>query len=145
MRVLNILIVDAEASEGPVKRIVENCDCRAWMAKSGKEALEVFRKNMFDLVLLDMFLPDCMGYELIPELRKERPDIRIISTTAYSTREIERKNRALGVTYYMSKPLMPEELQSLLRHISRQVSRKNRPEGPHQIDGNDIISIRRSR
>lgn len=143
--VLNILVADAETSEDPLKKMIENCGFRVRMARSGKEALSFFRETNFDLILLDMFLPDCLGYELIPEFRMINPDIRIVGTTTHNTREIERNNRVLGVTYYMSKPLIPEELQSLLRHMARQINSEVGVNDRNLYDENTIHSIGRVR
>ena len=123
---LNILVVDADAQTPPdtLSRMMERDGHRIQVARSGKEAVNCFLGDEYDVVLLDMFLPDCMGYELIPEFRKKKSDIRIISMTVFNTREIERKNRLLGITYYMSKPYSFTEISSLIDHISRRIKKE---------------------
>ncbi|WP_373498477.1 response regulator [Desulfococcus sp.] len=123
---LNILVVDADAQTPPdtLSRIMEGNGHRIRVARSGKEAMNCFLGDEYDVVLLDMFLPDCMGYDLIPEFRKKKSDIRIISMTVFNTREIERKNRLLGITYYMSKPYSFNEISSLIDHISEQIKKE---------------------
>lgn len=142
---LNIIVVDAEKPGKKLEKMIESCGYRVSIARTGEAALKMFSETAFDLILLDMFLPDAMGYELIPEFRKKNPDIRIISTTTYNTREIERNNRAQGVTYYMSKPLIPETLQSLLKHMARQIGKKVGATGRNQGGENATHSIRRLR
>lgn len=124
---LNILVVDADAQTPPaaLSRMMERDGHRIQVARSGKEAVNCFLGDEYDVVLLDMFLPDCMGYELISEFRKKKSDIRIISMTAFNTREIERKNRLMGITYYMSKPYSVMEISSLIDHISRQIKEES--------------------
>ena len=58
-------------------------------AESGRAALEKAAAMDFDLLLLDVFLPDMTAMELIPRLRAFRPDARIITLTGQSTRELE--------------------------------------------------------
>lgn len=123
---LNILVVDADVQtpSDKIYRMMERDGHRIQVARSGREAVKCFLGDEYDVILLDMFLPDCMGYELIPEFRKTKPDIRIISMTVFNTREIERKNRMLGITYYMSKPQSFTEISSLIDHISRQIKKE---------------------
>ena len=124
--VLNILVVDADAelSTDAMSRMLEQGGHRVEAARSGEDAMSRIMKKPYDIVILDMFLPDCMGYELIPALRNKAPEIRIISTTALSTREIERKTRLMGITYYMSKPYSFTEISSLIDHIAKQIEKK---------------------
>lgn len=94
-----------------------------WVA-TGKEAVLKVKNKWFDLVLLDLFLPDIMGYELIPEFKKYCSGINVVTMTGYNTPEIERKTRGYGITYYIAKPVPLEELKSILDHLSRKISHK---------------------
>jgi len=128
--VLNILVVDAEARTPQDKMYwrLERDGHHIQVARSGKEAMELFKAEEHDVILLDMFLPDCMGYEVIPKFREIKPDIHIISMTAINTRDIESKNRLLGITYYTSKPCSYTEISSLINHISRQIRKEASPD-----------------
>ncbi len=67
---MNILIVEDDLSLARViGSFVTEWGHDAETADTGKDALVKFRENAFDLVLLDIFLPDMKGYELIPQLR----------------------------------------------------------------------------
>ena len=92
---------------------------RVETAHTCKDALEKVKQKRFDLILLDMFLPDGKGYQLIPQFKKVCPDIGIIAMTGRNTRELERKVREQGIWYYMIKPFETEHLKSLLDHISQ--------------------------
>ena len=124
---LKILLVDAdvETPSDPILRMLAENGHRIQVARSGKTAMDHFREAAFDVVLLDMFLPDCMGYELIPAFREKDPDVRIIGTTTFNTRELERKNRLMGITYYMSKPYSPYEIKCLMDHFSKTSGRSH--------------------
>lgn len=86
---------------------------------TGREAVERVRHKKFDLVLLDIFLPDCKGYELIPQFKEQWPGISIVAMTGYNTRELELKVRNQGINYYMIKPFNLEEVTGILDHISK--------------------------
>jgi DNA-binding response OmpR family regulator len=88
-------------------------------ASNGKEALQHILNTAFDVVLLDIMLPDYLGYDLIPELRQIDSDINIITMTGESSRELEKRVRKAGVLYYMVKPIETQNLKLLLEHLSK--------------------------
>lgn len=88
-------------------------------AASGREAVKMAGYHPFDLLLIDILLPDGFGYDFIPEIRFRRQDIHIITMASYNTREIERKTRKQGVDFYMAKPVDLNELKELIGHLSK--------------------------
>ncbi|MCP4352988.1 MAG: response regulator [Desulfobacterales bacterium] len=86
--------------------------------ETGKEALESAALEIFDLILLNVVLPDVEGYELIPKFKEIRAGTNIIAMTSYNTRELETKVRKQGVLYYMIKPFEMKYLQSITDHLS---------------------------
>ena len=94
-------------------------------ASDGKTALTLFETEAFDLVLVDMRLPDMPGLDLIHNLTKLRPEVRYVITTGYSSLDgaiqaVERKN-TVG---YLTKPLNVDHLLALVG----QVLERNRAE-----------------
>lgn len=93
-------------------------------AKSGFEALRVLPRQRFDLVIVDVNMPDINGLELVSFMRRseehEKTPLLIISTEA-SERDRER-GLALGANAYLSKPFQPEELRAMVAELL--------PEGP---------------
>jgi len=86
-------------------------------AGSGKEALQLFPEDSFDLILLDIMLPDYKGYDLIPKFKSINPNVNIITMTGHNSRKLEQKVRKLGILYYMVKPIETKNLKLLLDHI----------------------------
>ncbi len=85
-------------------------------AMSGDQALELMRNQAFDLVLLDMHMPDTNGLwvlEKVQNLRRKVPPIVMI--TAGATEPEMERARALGARDVLMKPLTPRVLESLLR------------------------------
>jgi DNA-binding response OmpR family regulator len=117
---MNILVVEGDVSCAQLlgKTIIK------WghpveKATSGKEALKRFNQKNFDLVLLNVFLPDMEGYELIAQLKELCPKIGIVTMTEHNSRELELKVRRQGILYYMIKPAETKHLKSLLDHVSK--------------------------
>jgi DNA-binding response OmpR family regulator len=89
-------------------------------SENGRSALEKVFAMDFDLLMLDVFLPDMTAMDLIPRIRVFRPDARVITLTGQSTRDLELKLREQGIAYYMAKPVAASELKSILDHMGRQ-------------------------
>lgn len=92
------------------------------IAETGKEAVNIVQSEMFDLILLDIYLPDAMGYDLIPIFKDQWSGMKIITMTGHSSIEIEEKIRKQGILFYMVKPVNLEELKSILNHMQKSVS-----------------------
>lgn len=69
------------------------------------------------VVFLDLFLPDGNGLSLIPEVRREAPNIKIIINSAYDGEQERQSAIDAGADYFMSKPFNREMLGKALAHI----------------------------
>ncbi|OPL13015.1 MAG: hypothetical protein AVO38_03445 [delta proteobacterium ML8_D] len=122
---MQILLVEDDVSSAEIiSRVIQKWYHHVELAKTGKKALEKAKNNIFDLILLDIMLPDIMGYELIPEFKKYDSGIQIITMTGYNTLAMERKIRGFGITYYMTKPILLDELKSILDHLSEKLKKE---------------------
>ena len=116
---VNILVVEDDISVlSSIVRLIERWGHKTEKSETGRDTLEKVKKRIFDLVLLDISLPDIRAQDLIAELKELRPEIGIVTMTGSSTKELEREIRTLGIIYYMSKPVSEEELKEILDHIS---------------------------
>ena len=116
---MNILLVE----DDPTAAQIMQANLKKWKqdvvpASSGKEAVRTIETRNFDLVLLDIMLPDGMGYTYIPEIRKYQPDLKIITMTGHNTPEMEKRIREYNITYYMAKPVNFKELKDIIDHIA---------------------------
>ena len=85
---------------------------------SGKKAIRMMPSDI-DLVLLDIFLQDAMGYDLIPQIKSLSPEAKIITMTGMNCRDLENRVRSLGILYYMIKPIEIEHLKTIIDHIEQ--------------------------
>jgi signal transduction histidine kinase/CheY-like chemotaxis protein len=67
----------------------------------------------FDWLLLDWLLPDALGAELLAELRRDHPALRIVITSSPQSAELRRQARGLGAQALLVKPLLPSALRGL--------------------------------
>jgi len=115
---MKILIVDDEVPFlNLLKRYLELWGHECVTAMTGQAAMELLREGGYDLVLLDIFLPDVKGYDLIPSFRRHLPDIDVIAMTGYNTRALESAVRQQDVLFYMIKPFEASQLKEILEHL----------------------------
>lgn len=77
-------------------------------ALNGKDTIEMLKEHNPELLLLDVYMPDQLGTELLPVIRKEFPDVDIIMITAATDKEILSKALHYGVEQYLIKPVKME-------------------------------------
>jgi len=93
-------------------------------AGTGSEALRLARERPFDLVVLDVMLPDTDGFEIVRRLRAEGSKIPVIFLTARDTQADKVTGLTIGGDDYMTKPFGLEELAARVRTVLR----RTRPE-----------------
>jgi DNA-binding NtrC family response regulator len=81
----------------------------------GRAGLEAIREGQFDVVLLDMKLPDMDGMEILRRVREEKPGLYVIVMTGYSTVQSAVEAMKLGATDYIAKPFSDDELVIAVR------------------------------
>jgi CheY-like chemotaxis protein len=103
---LNILLVEDDSiSQMFIEEILEPINCKLVIAQNGKEALIEIEKNQFDLILMDIGLPDINGLDLVKEIRKTDKKIWIIAQTAFAMFSDEKNAQNAGCNDYIPKPI----------------------------------------
>ena len=86
-------------------------------ASTGHQAIEDFRKNHADVILMDLRLPDMSGIEAMIAIRAEFPDARCIILTAFEWDNEIRRALAAGAQAYVLKSMPPNELVDVIRQV----------------------------
>jgi DNA-binding NtrC family response regulator len=91
---------------------LERAGHRVVTASGGRAAIEIFRERSheIDAVLLDLAMPDTSGEEVLLEVRRIRPDVRVIIATGYSAQTAAERLASHGVVGFVRKPYQPEEI-----------------------------------
>jgi DNA-binding NtrC family response regulator len=112
----SVLIIDDEAAiRESLQTLLELEGYEVGVAASGEEGLARLGDRPFDLVLLDLALPDRNGIDLLPEIRAIDPQLSIIMITAYGTVENAVRAMQSGATNFLQKPWDNEKLLADVR------------------------------
>jgi DNA-binding NtrC family response regulator len=118
MESMKILVVDDEALIRDIikKGLSQMGGYSVEVAQNGKEAIEKLEKDIFDLVLTDIKMPEMDGLELLKNIKGTRPEVMVILMTAYGSIETAVEAMRIGANDYITKPI---NFDDLLIHISK--------------------------
>ncbi len=109
---VKIVVLDDVIDAGIlIKRILERKGYDISVFTEEEDALNYARSNDVDLAILDIKLKKMSGVEVLEELKKITPSIRVIMLTGYPTIETARDSLKLGANEYCVKPIDKEELE----------------------------------
>lgn len=119
----NILLVEDDFNLGIVVQDFLNLEgYSVHLCRDGKEGLQKFNKNKYDVCLLDVMLPEKDGYEIAEDIRKVDKEIPIIFLTAKSNPEDKVKGFKAGGDDYITKPFNREEFLLRIKAILRRAN-----------------------
>ncbi|MBN2092340.1 sigma-54-dependent Fis family transcriptional regulator, partial [candidate division KSB1 bacterium] len=115
-----ILVVDDEESvRYSFNRFLNEAIFTVILAKSGMEALSIFKPDSFDLVVLDIRLPDISGLDVLRKIKKIDPKAVVLIMTAFGTTEIAIEAIKLGAYDYILKPFDIPAMKRLIEEALR--------------------------
>lgn len=116
----NLLVVDDELFlREAVATSLRFLGFEVTAVENGAEALHLARNRPFDLLILDVMLPDIDGFEIVRRLRRDGNRVPVIFLTARDTREDKVTGLTIGGDDYMTKPFGLEELAARVRTVLR--------------------------
>jgi PAS domain S-box-containing protein len=105
-----LIIDDDESTRKSLTLIFSKKGYEIETVETGHEALEKVKEKFFNLVLVDIKLPDMEGIDLIIPLKEIHPDMAVIMVTAFASMETVMRALNLGASAYITKPLNMEEV-----------------------------------
>jgi len=119
---IKILIADDHAivREGLKQIVAETSDMVvAGEAVDGQKVLELVRKEDWDLILLDIFMPGRGGIDTLKELKIEKPKLPVLMLSMYPEEQYAVRALKAGASGYLTKESAPEELIEAIRKVSQ--------------------------
>ena len=115
-----ILVVDKQfVDREMLKKILEDKGYRVATAKDGAEAIEMVKSQHYDIIFLDVRLPDMSGVETFEQVKKIDPEAAVIMMTGYTGEELVKKAVSEGAYACIYKPFDMEKVIALVEDIRR--------------------------
>ncbi|RZK70195.1 MAG: response regulator, partial [Pedobacter sp.] len=121
---IKVLIAEDNAiNQLLVLRLLQRHNFETTVAENGKVAFEKYQEDDFDIILMDLQMPEMDGYEATENIRKLNSDKRnvpIVAMTAHTITGDYEKCMAIGINAYISKPFHPDELYEQIDRLVKQ-------------------------
>jgi len=112
-----LYVEDNKDTAEAVKMILERSGYSVALRYTGKEGLEEARKDIYDVLLLDIMLPDMSGWDILAEINgKVRGKIAFLSALPVSSERIEELKKS-GVSDYIMKPFAKNDLIARVKRL----------------------------
>jgi two-component system response regulator HydG len=112
----SILVVDDDIAHRTMLRIMLGWEYEISEADCGSTAIEKIKDTPFDLVLMDVCMPEISGVEALDKIKDLNPRIPIVMMTAYSSNETAAKALEKGAFGYLTKPFDFENLRQTIEN-----------------------------
>ena len=110
-----ILIVDDEPSVGDaLKLVLESSGYEVVLVTKGVDGIDQARTRRFGFGVVDLYLTDISGFQVISDLRSLQPHIPILLITAHETPQVCDEAKRLGAVGALAKPFHPAEILELI-------------------------------
>jgi DNA-binding response OmpR family regulator len=112
---VSILIVDDEPSVGDALRLVlESNGYEVVLVTKGMEGIHQARNRTFEFSVVDLFLTDISGFQVITDIHSLQPQVPILLITAHGSPQVLAEAKRLGAIGALSKPFPPAEILEVI-------------------------------
>jgi CheY-like chemotaxis protein len=115
----NVLVVeDNQLNQKIAKLLLEELGCTVDIAGTGAEALKAIEQHTYDIVFMDLGLPDIDGYNVTRKIRKNFEDLMIIGLTAHADSEDMKKCLHVKMNDVLTKPVSLNDFSRVLGQLA---------------------------
>ena len=125
MNSFTVLIVDDDQIiREQVDKELQRNFFKTVQASTGKAALEIFQKEVIDILLLDVKLPDMDGLSVLTQVKEKKPDCEVIVMTGFGGADIAVQALKRGAIDYLEKPLKLDDIKTALGRAQEKITSK---------------------
>lgn len=105
-------------------RMLKKLGHEVYSAMSASEALEQIKREIFDLMISDIGLPDESGIELIKKVKKIQPNLKSVAVSGFGYQEDIERSLQSGFDKHLTKPIQMTDLQNVILSIAKDDNKK---------------------
>ncbi len=109
-----LIVEDDEINYQVLRSILTNANLKYERAEDGRQAVDLFLKNNYRLILMDIQMPEMNGWEATMKIRENDAGIPIIAITAYSSDRTKKRSMEAGCNEFITKPINKTRLLELI-------------------------------
>jgi DNA-binding NtrC family response regulator len=130
-----LVIEDDEEMRSLLEDFLRDEGYEAESALNGFEGLRKLAQETFDLVLTDVRMPGLTGLDILPAIKRIRPEVPVMVITAFGSKEIHRRALERGASSYLEKPIRFAKLKALIC----QLVSPQRERGKGRVERNEFV------
>ena len=118
-----LLVEDNKINQEIVLGLLEHSQINIDIANNGVEAIELYEKNPYELILMDLQMPVMDGIEATKKIRQKDKNIPIVALTANAMQEDIENTKEAGMNAHLNKPIEVNKLyETILKYISKKIN-----------------------
>jgi len=125
-----ILVIDDSALQSMIIKKILGGDHSYTIRKNGKEGLEAIREEEFDVIFLDLLMPEFTGFEVLENLPKGKSYPIVVASADKQNTSLE-KCMEMGAIAFIKKPFEAKEMQSVFNTILEKQNKKGEKNVTH--------------
>ncbi|EKD74007.1 MAG: hypothetical protein ACD_45C00114G0001 [uncultured bacterium] len=116
-----MLVEDNHIAQQTISALLSSFQCKPILAETGEAALKLFKPGRYDLIIIDIGLPNMQGDMVAKKIREKENNsvfkVPIIALTAHATTAERKQHAACGIKKTYSKPLLRHQIATLIQNI----------------------------
>lgn len=112
-----LIVDDDQIVLDSCRRVFEAEGFEVYLVPGAEKAPEELEHNIFDLLLIDVKMPEQDGMYLMREVKEQWPEVSIVVMSGYPTPETIADGFQLGAEKFIAKPFTPDELLAIVRQV----------------------------
>ncbi|MFO8234506.1 MAG: response regulator [Bacteroidales bacterium] len=114
-----LLAEDEDIYQQIIKKIIESFGLHITIVENGNNCITEARNHAYDIILMDIEMPQKNGYETTRELREKGINVPVIAVTSNTWKEERIKSKQSGMNDFLPKPVNRKKLEKIIKYWSK--------------------------